>query len=126
MYSPAVGFTKVSILLLVLRIFCPKKRDPFYWILQTLNILNTLFYSIFFFIPIFLCSPRDKIWLPRSPGKCLDIFGLYIASAAFNIASDLAMYFIPLWKVWNLQISKGRKLGISVIFATGSLYARSP
>ena len=121
-YSPAVGFTKVSILLLVLRIFCPQKRDPFYWVLQGLNILNTLFYATFIFIPIFLCKPRDKIWLPQTPGTCLDIFTLYIASSVFNIASDLAMYLIPLWKVWHLQISKARKIGISVIFATGSLY----
>ncbi|KAL8820834.1 MAG: hypothetical protein Q9223_001026 [Gallowayella weberi] len=120
-YSLAVGLTKISILLLVLRIFCPKKRDPFYWTLQSLNICNTIFYAVFFFIPIFQCKPREKIWLPKTPGKCLDIFGLYIASSVFNIISDLAMYFIPLWKVWHLQISKARKLGISTIFATGSL-----
>ncbi|CAF9941241.1 MAG: hypothetical protein HETSPECPRED_003030 [Heterodermia speciosa] len=38
--------------------------------------------------------------------------------------SDLAMYLIPLWKVWHLQISRGRKMGILVIFATGSLAFR--
>ena len=120
-YSPAVGFTKLSILFLVLRIFCPKKRDPFYWVLQSLNLLNTIFYAIYFFVPIFLCKPREKIWLPDTPGKCMKISTLYIASATFNILSDLAMYLIPLWKVWHLQISRGRKMGISVIFATGSL-----
>ncbi|KAL8851619.1 MAG: hypothetical protein Q9221_003456 [Calogaya cf. arnoldii] len=120
-YSPAVGFTKISILLLVLRIFCPKQRDPFYWTLQSLNVLNTIFYAVFFFIPIFLCRPREKVWLPKTPGKCLDIFAFYIASRVFNIISDLAMYLIPLWKIWHLRISKSRKLGISAIFATGSL-----
>lgn len=120
-YSPAVGFTKVSILFLVLRIFCPIKRDPFYWILQSLNILNTIFYAIFFFIPIFLCKPREKIRLPDTPGKCMHIFTLYISSATFNTMSDIAMYLIPLWKIWHLQISRGRKMGMSVVFATGSL-----
>ena len=98
-----------------------QKRDPFYWILQTLNILNTIFYAIYLFVPIFLRKPREKIWLPDTPGKCMNMFTLYIASAAFNIMSDLAMYLIPLWKVWHLQISRGRKMGILVIFATGSL-----
>ncbi|KAI4089979.1 MAG: hypothetical protein LQ339_008465 [Xanthoria mediterranea] len=123
-YSLALGFTKISIILLVLRIFCPKQKDPFYWILQSLNIFNTIFYAVFFFIPILLCRPREKAWLPKAPGRCLNIFGLYIASAVFNTVSDMAMYLVPLWKVWHLQISKDRKLGISAIFATGSLIFR--
>ncbi|KAL9042139.1 MAG: hypothetical protein Q9214_003873 [Letrouitia sp. 1 TL-2023] len=121
LYSPAVGFTKISIILLMLRIFCPKKRDPYYWILQSLNILNTIFYAVFIFIPIFLCKPRQKAWLPDTPGSCLNVYALYIASAVFNIISDLAMYFIPLWRVWHLKISRGQKIGVSAIFATGSL-----
>lgn len=120
-FSPAVGFTKISILLLVLRIFCPGKRDPFYWCLQTLNVLNTVFYGIYFIIPFVLCNPRKKIWLPKTEGKCLQLFALYISSAVFNILSDIAMYSAPLWKIWHLQMSKGRKLGMSAVFATGGL-----
>ena len=114
-------FVKISIIFLVLRVFCPLKRDPFYWVLQSLNILNTIFYIVFFFISIFSCSPRTKIWLPKTPGKCLDLYAIYVASGAFNLCSDLAMYFIPIWKVWHLHMDKGQKLGISAIFATGSL-----
>ena len=121
-YSPAVGFTKISILLLVLRIFCPGKRDPFYWLLQGLNILNTLFYAAYFCIPFVLCQPRKKIWLPQTPGKCLQLFDLYISSAAFNIVSDIAMYSAPLWKIWHLQMSQSKKLGMSAVFATGGLW----
>ena len=121
MYSPAVGFTKISILLLVLRIFCPGKRDPYYWVLQSLNILNTVFYAVYFIIPFVLCDPRKKIWLPQTPGKCLQVFDLYIASATFNVLSDVAMYSAPLWKIWHLQLSSSRKLGMSAVFATGGL-----
>ena len=124
-YSPAVCFTKISIIFLVLRIFCPKKRDVFYWVLQSLNLLNTIFYTIFFFIPIFGCRPRQKNWLKDTPGKCLQIFDLYIASAAFNVISDLAMYSAPVWKTWHLHMSKGKRLGISAIFATGGLWVLS-
>ncbi|KAL6721505.1 hypothetical protein ACLMJK_000609 [Lecanora helva] len=119
MYSPAVGFIKISIILLVLRIFCPVKRDPFYWALQSLNVLNTIFYTVYFIIPFVVCQPRKKIWQPQTPGKCLKVFDLYIASAVFNVCSDLVMYSAPLWKIWHLQMSKGQKLGIISIFATG-------
>ena len=125
MYSPAVGFIKVSIILLVLRIFCPTRRDPFYWLLQGLNLLNTVFYTIYFIIPWVVCNPRKKIWLPKTEGKCLRVFDLYIASAVFNVCSDIAMYSAPLWKIWHLQMSKGQKLGMSSVFATGSLYVIS-
>ena len=36
------------------------------------------------------------------------------------------MYMIPLWKIWHLQMSKARKLGMSAIFATGSLHVLAP
>lgn len=120
-FSPAMALVKISILLLVLRIFCPAKRDPYYWVLQGLNILNTLFYGAYFIIPFVLCSPRKKIWESQTPGKCLQLFDLYIASAAFNVFSDIAMYSAPLYKIWHLQMSKGRKLGMSAVFATGVL-----
>ena len=120
-YSPAVGFTKISILLLVLRIFCPGRRDPYYWILQSLNILNTVFYTVYFIIPFVVCQPRKKIWDPKTPGKCLQVFDLYIASGIFNVLSDIAMYSAPFWKIWHLQMSKGKKLGMSAVFATGGL-----
>ena len=120
-YSPAVGLTKISILLLVLRVFCPVKRSPFYWVLQGLNILNTIFYAVYFIIPFVLCHPRTKIWYPETPGHCLQLFDLYISSAMFNILSDLAMYAVPLWRIWSLQLSTGRKLGMTAVFATGTL-----
>ena len=121
MYSPAIGFVKISIILLVLRVFCPTRRDPFYWVLQSLNALNTIFYTIYFIIPFVLCDPRKKIWQPQIPGKCLQVFDLYISSAVFNVCSDILMYSAPLWKIWHLQMSKGQKLGMMSVFATGGL-----
>ena len=126
LFSPCMLFTKLSIILLVLRVFCPRTyprtRDPFYWILQGLNALNSVFYTIFFFLSIFGCAPRQKIWFPDAPGHCIQAFDAYIASAAFNAASDMAMLFVPLWKVWHLRISKSRKIGISAVLLTGCLY----
>ena len=125
-YAFTICFTKISILLLVLRLFCPRMRDPFYWGLQTINVTNTLFYICFFFVPIFACSPREKIWHPKTEGKCMQVFILYIFSAAFNAFSDMAMFFVPLWRIWNLSISRSRKWGISTIFLVGTLYVSSP
>ena len=120
-YSVSLLATKCSILLLILRIFCSVKRDLGYWLTIGLIVVNTIFYTVFFFVPIFLCSPRVKIWDDKVPGRCLNIDALYLASATFNMVSDVAMLSVPLWLIWNLQMSVERKVGASAIFATGSL-----
>ena len=85
-----------------------------------------MFYLAFFLISIFQCSPRVKIWKPEEPGRCLDVNALYLASASFNVVSDIAMLSIPIYLIWNLQMSAQRKIGISAIFATGALSVLSP
>lgn len=120
-YSLALFFTKFSIMLLILRVFCSVNRDGFYWLTQFLIAVNGIFYITFFFIPIFLCIPRSKIWFPEEAGHCLDVNDLYLASAIFNVLSDIAMLSVPMYLIWNLQMSTRRKIGVSVIFLTGGL-----
>lgn len=121
LYSLALFFTKFSLMLLILRVFCSVDRDTFYWLTQALIVVNSLFYLLFFFIPIFVCSPRSKIWNPDIPGHCLRIKDLYLASAIFNSFSDIAMLSVPLYLIWKLQMSVRRKVGVSLIFLTGAL-----
>lgn len=125
-YSISLCTTKISILLLILRIFLSVQRNLWWWLTQSLIVLNTIFYVIFFFIPIFLCSPRSKIWNPAVPGRCLNIDDLYIASAAFNMISDISMLSVPIYLIWNLQMSVRRKIGVSLIFGTGGLSVPHP
>ena len=108
-------------MLLVLRVFCSVKRDVGYWLTQSLIVVNGVFYIIYFFIPIFLCFPRTKIWNPEEAGHCLDVNVLYAASSSFNMVSDIAMLSVPVYTIWKLQMSKRRKIGISAIFLTGGL-----
>ncbi|KAM0804201.1 hypothetical protein BDR22DRAFT_654105 [Usnea florida] len=120
-YSISIFHTKCSILLLILRVFCSVKRNIGYWLTQSLIVVNAIFYLAYFFVPIFQCSPRTKIWTPEEPGSCMDVEALYIASATFNVASDIAMLSVPIYLIWNLQMSRQRKVGISAIFAAGGL-----
>ena len=108
-------------MLLILRIFLSVQRDALWWLTQGLIAINTIFYIIFFFVPIFLCRPRSKIWNPDEQGHCLKIFDLYIASASFNMISDIAMLSVPVYLIWNLHMSVRRKVGVSLIFGTGGL-----
>ena len=108
-------------MLLILRIFCSVQRDAGYWLTQFLVAANGIFYIVYIFVPIFLCFPRSKIWNPEEHGHCLDVNALYLASAVFNMLSDIAMLSVPIYLIWNLQMSTRRKLGVSAIFLTGGL-----
>lgn len=120
-YSLALLFTKLSILLLILRVFCTVQKNAGYWCTLSLIWLNTIFYTVYFFIPIFSCTPRMKIWAPDTPGFCMEINILYYASAIFNMVSDILMLTVPIILIWNLQTSIRRKVGVSAIFLTGAL-----
>ncbi|EMD92281.1 hypothetical protein COCC4DRAFT_37747 [Bipolaris maydis ATCC 48331] len=46
------------------------------------------------------------------------IFSLYFAYSV-DVATDLAIMFLPLFLTWNLQMSMKRKIGISILFGSG-------
>ena len=121
-FGIAVCFTKLSILLLILRIFISSRRDFFFWAVHFLIWVNIIYWITWFFLLIFLCLPRTKIWNPETPGHCLGKFALYRSSAVFNMITDIMMLAIPLYKIFHLQMSMKRKIGISAVFATGFLY----
>ena len=121
-YSFALLSTKLSIMLLIQRVFCSVQRDIAYWLTTFLMFANTAFYTAFLIVPAAQCHPRSKIWNMEEPGSCVDINKLYVASAVFNLLSDVAMLSVPIFMIWGLQMSIRRKIGVSAIFATGGLY----
>ena len=80
MYSIALLGTKLSIMLLIKRVFCSVNKDIPYWITVFLIYVNTGFYLAFLIVPAALCSPRAKIWTPTLPGHCVEIFSLVSVS----------------------------------------------
>lgn len=120
-YSISLLTTKLSIMLLILRVFCSVHFDLPYFLTMGLMIVNTAFYLCFLIVPTVACQPRTKIWTPQLPGKCLEVTQLYLASAIFNFLSDIAMLSVPILLIWRLQISKRRKIGITGVFCTGGL-----
>lgn len=125
-YSISLLSTKLSLMLLILRVFRTVQRDLFYWLTLALITVNPTFYALFLIIPIVQCTPRARIWSQEEiPGHCLKIFGLYYASASFNLVSDIAMLSVPIYLVWNLKVILRRKIGISGVFSTGGLQVQS-
>ncbi|KAL4906507.1 hypothetical protein BDW74DRAFT_176827 [Aspergillus multicolor] len=119
LYAPLIFITKLSIFLLYLRVFASARRGLTYISIQLLIWFNLAFYLANFFLKIFQCIPRAKIWNTELPGHCININIPILVTAAINVLSDLLMLCLPIICVWRLQMSTKRKLGVSAIFAAG-------
>lgn len=84
-------------------------------------IVNSAFYVAAFFLEIFACAPRAKIFNPLLPGTCLDAAVGDLVAAVFNFVSDVLMLLLPLYAIWKLDIVLKTKVGICAVFATGAL-----
>ena len=119
-YSPIILATKLSILLLYLRVFSPNSKT--YTAIHILLWANIGFYTAGLFVVIFQCNPREKAYMGALPGTCIDQHAALLSSAIFNTISDFAILLLPAGTIWGLQIPRARKIGILEIFGTGLLY----
>lgn len=62
---------------------------------------------------------------PNNTGKVSER-ALGLGSATFNSVSDIAILIIPISMTWMLKMARKRKLAISAVFATGTMYAHVP
>ncbi|KAL8676402.1 MAG: hypothetical protein Q9186_007076 [Xanthomendoza sp. 1 TL-2023] len=121
-YTLVIILTKVSILILYLRLFTPTRsiRNIIHITLWA----NVLFYISAFFVAIFICNPRDAFWNPYirvENVKCLDSAAAKIVSAVFNVVSDCTILVLPISTVWMLQMQRKKKFWTIAIFASGLL-----
>ncbi len=115
---------KLAILIDWLRVFIPPgKRNAMHTTFHFLIWSNIIYYVSGTFLEIFRCIPRQKIWDPLfEGGYCpVNIEANNFASAIVNLVSDMAILALPQWVIWRLNMSKGRKVGISLLFVIGIL-----
>lgn len=79
---------------------------------------------IFTFIFIFQCSPVAYAWThwawdSTGAGKCLN-FGLgALIQSVVNIVLDFAIFALPVTQLWNMNLSKKKKLQVMSMFGVG-------
>ncbi len=112
---------KVSILRDWARIFVPRgtRNITFSWICYGMIGINIVYYIAAVFVSSLSCSPHERIWDKTIPGKCIDSKIVLICSASVNVLSDLLILLLPQKVIWDLRISKKKKIGLSFFFATG-------
>jgi hypothetical protein len=114
---------KPAVLLQWRRIFHPAgTRNGFWWATQGLILLNTLLYIASLFATAFGYEPIRGFWEATvSPRKCISHKALQITATSFNPAIDIAIFVLPQRAIWRLQMSRGRKIGLAIMFSVGLL-----
>jgi hypothetical protein len=115
-------FAKTAILIEWVRIFSPYRTHTFFfWASYLMALLNTLLYVSSIISSAITCISHESLWYPWVPGKCINRKALGLFTAFFNVIMDLVILLLPQRIIWTLQMTKARKIGISIVFSVGVL-----
>ncbi|KAI4846403.1 hypothetical protein E4T44_05081 [Aureobasidium sp. EXF-8845] len=116
-YSSSMLSIKIAIMLLYRRLF-PIQNFMWRWWAVFLFAVG---YSVAGILTeIFDCTPVYFQWDIFAEGKCINRPAFYIANAVCNSVSDLLILALPIPVVWNLALTRRKKITLSLVFAMGS------
>ncbi|CAG7946893.1 unnamed protein product [Penicillium nalgiovense] len=119
-YKLTMNMTKMSILMLYLRIFIQR------WFRITcyaLLFIITSYMVAAFFASIFQCTPVVRAWNKTIPGSCINITTNWYANAGFSIATDIVILTLPMYPLYKSKIVLKRKIALMGVFALGAFVA---
>ncbi|KAL5371436.1 hypothetical protein PMIN06_012881 [Paraphaeosphaeria minitans] len=119
LHPAAVAFSKLVVVILYLRVFTNKLERGIAWGLFAVIIAT---FISFFVATCLQCTPFSYSWDKSIPeGHCFDTLAFGYSSSVPNIATDLVVIFLPIRTVLDLKVSTVRKIGLILIFLTGSV-----
>ena len=118
-YKLTMNLTKISILLLYMRIFAV--FTWFRWIVRVLIGIVTAYMIAAFFASVFQCTPVIRAWDKSVPGSCISIEKNWYANAGFSIATDTIILLLPIQPILSLKLPIGEKVAVMGVFILGAL-----
>jgi hypothetical protein len=118
-YEPAAFFTKITLLLLLARVYAVKTN-------AARGIYAFIFLLFLGYVPNFgvkvgVCSPPSAFWDPDVAGSCRNLRKLYIADTAFAIVTDAFISLAPVPLALGMQISWKKKAKIIILLGAGGV-----
>ncbi|KAF1993051.1 hypothetical protein P154DRAFT_540728 [Amniculicola lignicola CBS 123094] len=110
---------KLSIGLFLLRVTVSNVHRWSIYIAMGLSVVSGL---AFFFVTLVQCTPVDYFWNKHQPGKCLNmdvIVALTYFYSIMNALCDFTFGLLPVFLVWQLNMSKRSKLMLIPILSMG-------
>ncbi|KAI0392476.1 hypothetical protein F5Y17DRAFT_459798 [Xylariaceae sp. FL0594] len=120
LFQATMGLLKTAILLEWPRLFVPPgRRNGFYWTCRITMVLNIGYCTVGVVASALTCTPHEKIWNISLPGRCLNTSAFFITNATLNVVSDIIILALPHQVIWSLQMSRKKKVGVSLVFTIG-------
>ncbi|CRG86024.1 hypothetical protein PISL3812_03027 [Talaromyces islandicus] len=113
---------KLTILLQYIEIFAYRSVNrKMFWLCSFMIFANFVLYFTSVVLEIFVCRGSHTPWFSLSGhDSCpLNILQLSVAVNAFNSLSNIAILILPQMSIWNLQLAREKKIGISILFFMG-------
>ncbi|CZR60227.1 related to integral membrane protein [Phialocephala subalpina] len=118
-YQMCNGFTKLSLLVVYLRLSPQKWFRVAAWFSIVIVVLYT---SVITLLMFFHCHPvRRAFDFKIQTGYCLDAGILYMATAVSNIVTDVMLFLLPTPMILKLKMGTSLKIAAITIFGIGSL-----
>jgi hypothetical protein len=118
-------FAKLSILLLLLRLFSTTKK--FRYMVYFGIMWTTVIPLTSIIVASALCAPRkhESFGSFSLLNRCAQTKTWAVVQGVLNVCLDFYILYLPIPLVWKLQMEIQRKLGVMAIFMTGFMYASS-
>jgi hypothetical protein len=117
-YNVAVCLTKISIVLQYRRIFVQTFLRHI--TLGFLILLSAWAITLSVMLPL-VCTPVESFWNRAVPGRCMNFKTVWYVMAGVNVATDFALFIMPIPVVNSLQLPRRQKLILLAIFGLGVL-----
>lgn len=82
-------------------------------------LVNVTAYILAIILTSVSCIPTSKAWQPWIDGHCFDRRITDILTAWVNLLMDLVVLILPQPIIWKLNMTRNRKIGVSLVFSAG-------
>lgn len=121
LYFLQIACLKATLLFFFLRIFPKPIIRKLLW---ATVIFNVLWGTSFVITAIFQCHPISSYWTSwdrEGRRQCVNINALAWSNAIISVVLDFWMLGLPLYEVFQLQLSWRKKLSVAFMFFVGTL-----
>ncbi|KAI9886758.1 MAG: hypothetical protein M1823_001401 [Watsoniomyces obsoletus] len=117
-YAACITLTKISIVLFSRRLFASSRIR---YAMDATGALVVMMGIALFFGTIFQCTPVSAAFRQTQERSCFDRPLFFRVTNIFNVVIDFLILILPLPSIWRLHISWGRKVGLTGVFAFGTI-----
>ena len=119
LYKVSLQLTKISLILLYMRIF--GTVGWFKKLCISLICIIAVYGVVSCMMGVFQCDPVAYAWNRGiTGGKCINLTQFFVANGSFALATDIIVLILPLPLLYGLNLPLGQKLALIPIFGLGT------